>query len=87
MARKNFPAQLEAAQAQLATAKANLAKAQADYDRQKSLPKPATSQQDVDAATAALKQAQAQVMLADAQVTEIRRSSSGSARPTPRSVN
>ncbi|HEY3891601.1 MAG TPA: HlyD family secretion protein [Bradyrhizobium sp.] len=70
IARKNFPAQLEQAQAQLATAKANLAKAQADYDRQKSLPKPATSQQDVDAATAALKQAQAQVMLADAQVTE-----------------
>jgi membrane fusion protein (multidrug efflux system) len=70
VARKNFPAQLEQAQAQLATAKANLAKAQADYNRQQSLPKPATSQQDVDAATAALKQAQAQVMLADAQVTQ-----------------
>jgi membrane fusion protein (multidrug efflux system) len=68
--RKNFPAQLEQAQAQLATAKANLAKAQADFDRQRSLPKQATSQQDVDAATAALKQAQAQVMLADAQVTQ-----------------
>ena len=70
IARKNFPAQLEQAQAQLATAKANLAKAQADYDRQQSLPKPATSQQDVDAATAALRQAQAQVMLADAQVSQ-----------------
>jgi membrane fusion protein, multidrug efflux system len=70
IARKNFPAQLAQAQAQLASAKANLAKAQADYDRQRSLSKPATSQQEVDAATAALEQAQAQVMLAEAQVTQ-----------------
>jgi membrane fusion protein (multidrug efflux system) len=70
IARKNFPAQLEQAQAQLANAKANLAKTQADYDRQRSLSKQATSQQDVDAATSALKQAEAQVMLADAQVTQ-----------------
>jgi membrane fusion protein (multidrug efflux system) len=70
IARKNFPALLQQAQAQLATAKANLAKAQADDDRQRSLSKPATSQQEVDAATAALKQAQAQVMLAEAQVTQ-----------------
>jgi membrane fusion protein, multidrug efflux system len=70
IARKNFPAQLDQAQAQLATAKANLAKAQADYDRQQSLSKPATSQQEVDAATAALKQAQAQVLLASAQVSQ-----------------
>jgi len=68
IARKNFPAQLE--QAQLANAQANLAKAQADYDRQKSLPKLATTQQDVDASTSAFKQAQAQVMLAEAQVTQ-----------------
>jgi membrane fusion protein (multidrug efflux system) len=70
IARKNFPALLEQAQAQLANAKANLTKAQADYDRQRSLSRPATSQQEVDAATAALKQAQAQVMLAEAQVTQ-----------------
>ena len=70
IARKNFPAQLEQAQAQLANAKANLAKTQADYDRQRSLSKLATSQQDIDAATSALKQAQAQVMLAEAQVTQ-----------------
>jgi membrane fusion protein, multidrug efflux system len=70
IARKNFPAQLEQAQAQLANAKAGLAKAQADYDRQTGLPKAATSQQDVDSASAALKQANAQVMLADAQVTQ-----------------
>lgn len=70
VARKNFPAQLEQAQAQLTNARANLVKAEADYERQRSLPKPATSQQEVDAATAALKQAQAQVALADAQVTQ-----------------
>jgi membrane fusion protein, multidrug efflux system len=70
IARKNFPAQLEQAQAQLANANANQAKAQADYDRQLSLTKQATSQQDIDAATAALKQAKAQVMLAEAQVTQ-----------------
>lgn len=70
IARKNFPAQLEQAQAQLANANANLAKTQADYDRQRSLTKQATSQQDIDAATSALKQAQAQVMLAEAQVTQ-----------------
>jgi membrane fusion protein (multidrug efflux system) len=68
IARKNFPALLQQAQAQLQTAKANLAKAQADYDRQRSLPKAATSQQDVDAALAALRQSEAQVMLAEAQV-------------------
>jgi membrane fusion protein (multidrug efflux system) len=70
IARKNFPAQLEQAQAQLATANANLVKTQADYDRQLSLPKQATSQQDIDAATSALKQARAQVALASAQVTQ-----------------
>jgi membrane fusion protein, multidrug efflux system len=70
IARKNFPAQLEQAQAQLANAQANLVKAQADYDRQKSLPKLATTQQDVDASTSAFKQAQAQVMLAEALVTQ-----------------
>ena len=70
IARKNFPAQLEQAQAQLATANANLVKAQADYDRQVSLSKQATSQQDIDAATSALKQARAQVALANAQVTQ-----------------
>jgi membrane fusion protein, multidrug efflux system len=68
--RKNFPAQLQQAQAQLANAKANLTKAQADYDRQKALSKAATSQQEIDAAAAALKQADAQVQLAEAQVTQ-----------------
>ncbi len=70
IARKNFPAQLEQAQAQLQSAKANLVKAQADYARQRALNRQATTQQEVDAATAALQQAQAQVMLAEAQVTQ-----------------
>jgi membrane fusion protein, multidrug efflux system len=70
IARKNFPAQLQQAQAQLANAKANLFRAQADYNRQKSLPKAATSQQEVDAATATLQQAEAQVALAEAQVVQ-----------------
>jgi membrane fusion protein, multidrug efflux system len=70
IAQKNFPAQLQQANAQLESAKANLIKTQADFDRQKSLPKAATSQQDVDASAAALKQAEAQVALAEAQVTQ-----------------
>jgi membrane fusion protein (multidrug efflux system) len=70
IAQKNFPARLQSAQAQLEIAKANLIRAQADFDRQKNLPKLATSQQEVDQATATLHQAQAQVMQAEAQVTE-----------------
>jgi len=68
IARKNFPALLKQSQAQLASAQAAEVKAQADYQRQRSLPKQATTQQEVDAATAALRQAQAQVQLAEAQV-------------------
>src|SRR5580693_114696 len=70
VAKKNFPAQLDQAKAQLENAKATKARTQADFDRQKALPKAATSQQDVDAAEAALKQAEAQVALAEAQVTQ-----------------
>ena len=70
IARKNFPAQLQQAQAQLAVAQAAAVKAEADYQRQRSLPKAATTQQEVDAATSALHQAQAQVQLAQAQVAQ-----------------
>ncbi|WP_084143705.1 HlyD family secretion protein [Methylocapsa acidiphila] len=70
IARKNFPALLEQARAQLAATQAAEVKAQADYQRQRSLPKQATTQQEVDAATAALRQAQAQVRLAEAQVLQ-----------------
>ncbi len=70
VAKRNFPAQLDAAKAQLASAQALLVRAQADYDRQKALPSRATTQQEVDAATAALRQAQAQVASAQAQVEQ-----------------
>ncbi len=68
IARKNFPGLLKQAQAQLASAQAMEVKAQADDRRQLSLPRAATTQQEVDAATAALRQAQAQVLQAEAQV-------------------
>src|SRR5271166_1658842 len=70
IARKNFPAQLAQAEAQLLTAKANLFKAQTDYQRQRSLPKGATTQQEVDTANAAYQAAQAQVAQAEAQVQQ-----------------
>ncbi len=70
IAKKNFPAALQAAQADLASAQANLAQRQADFARQKSLPRQATTQQEVDAATATLEQAQAQVLQAQARVIQ-----------------
>ena len=70
IAKKNFPAALQAAEADLASAKANLEQRQADFARQKSLPKQATTQQEVDAATASLQQAQAQVLQAQARVVQ-----------------
>jgi membrane fusion protein, multidrug efflux system len=70
VASKNFPAGLALAQAQLASAQATLAKADADYRRQQSLPRPATTQQEVDAAAAAFRQAQAAVEQAQAQVQQ-----------------
>jgi membrane fusion protein (multidrug efflux system) len=70
VAKKNFPALLNQAEAQLAAAQATSAKAQADFNRQVSLSKQATSQQDVDAARAAMKQAEAQVAAAQAQVAQ-----------------
>ncbi|MGH6851850.1 MAG: HlyD family secretion protein [Methylocella sp.] len=78
IARKNFPARLKQAQAQLASAQAAEAKAQADDRRQRSLPKAATTQQEVDAAAAALRQAQAQVLQTEAQVME--------AEPVPQNI-
>ena len=70
VAKKNFPAALQSAQADLASAQANLSRRQADFARQKSLPKQATTQQEVDSATASLQQAQAQVLQAQARVVQ-----------------
>jgi membrane fusion protein (multidrug efflux system) len=70
IARKNFPARLQQAQAQVSSAKAAEIRARADNQRQRSLPKQATTQQEVDAAAAALEEAQAAVIQAEAQVLE-----------------
>ncbi|MET0429291.1 MAG: HlyD family secretion protein [Microvirga sp.] len=70
IARKNFPAALQLAQANLASARANLALQQANYDRQKSLPKLATTQQDVDTTASNYQQAKAQVEQAEARVVQ-----------------
>ena len=70
VAKKNFPAALQAAQANLEAAKASLVQRQADFARQKSLPKQATTQQDVDAATSNLQNAQAQVLLMQSRVVQ-----------------
>jgi membrane fusion protein (multidrug efflux system) len=68
IAKVNFPARLLQAQAQLQEAQANLYKAQTDNRRQQSLPRAATTGQQVDYATSALKSAQAQVAEAEAAV-------------------
>ncbi len=70
IARKNFPAALQLAQANLDSAKANLALQQANYDRQKSLPKLATTQQDVDTTASNYQQARAQVEQAQARLIQ-----------------
>ncbi|HTI81518.1 MAG TPA: HlyD family secretion protein [Acetobacteraceae bacterium] len=69
-AQVNYPAKLAAAHAQLAAAKAMQFKASADAKRQRSLPKQATMQQDVDNAEAVLRSANAQVDQADAAVRQ-----------------
>jgi membrane fusion protein (multidrug efflux system) len=73
-----FPAQLAAARAQLQVAQGNLFRAQTDYNREHALPKGATTQASVDAATAALQEAQGQVSQAEAQVQE--------ATPVPQNI-
>ena len=70
IAKKNFPAALQVAQANLDSAKATLVQRQADFARQKSLPRQATTQQEVDAATSNLQQAQANVLLDQARVVQ-----------------
>jgi membrane fusion protein (multidrug efflux system) len=65
-ARVNYPARLAMAQAALASARAAQFKAQADARRQQGLPKAATTQQDIDTATANKQAADAQTEQADA---------------------
>lgn len=70
VARVNFPARLAQAQAQLANAQATLFRANTDYKRQHNLPRAATTQQDIDYATAAQQAAVAGVAQAEAAVRE-----------------
>lgn len=68
IARVQFPAQYEQARAQIETANANYAKAQADYERQHAVDPRATTQQNVDTATAQQRSSHADVMSAQAQL-------------------
>ena len=70
IAKKNFPASLQLAQANLASAKASLSLAEANNNRQKGLPRQATTQQDVDTTASSYAQAQAQVQQAEARVVQ-----------------
>ena len=70
VAQVSFPARLASARAQLLDAKAALFKAQTDYKRQRSIPRAATSGQQIDYATAALRSAEAQVASAEAAVQQ-----------------
>jgi membrane fusion protein (multidrug efflux system) len=69
-ARVDYPARLASAQAQLAGAQATRFKADADARRQRSLPKQATTQQEIDNSSAALRSADAQVDQAQAAVRQ-----------------
>ena len=66
----DYPARLAVAQAQLAAAVATQFKADADARRQRGLPKQATTQQDIDSSSAALRSAEAQVDQAQAAVRQ-----------------
>jgi membrane fusion protein, multidrug efflux system len=68
IARVQYPAQLTQAKAQEQSAQANLVQTQAAYERQRSVDVRATSQQNIDTATAQQKSAQANVAQARAQV-------------------
>ena len=68
IARVRAPASLEQAQAQLAQAEANKQQAEQEYRRQRAVDQRATTQTNVDQATAQMKSATAAVMNAKAQV-------------------
>ena len=78
-AKVTFPAALAAAQGNLAIAQGNLYRAQTDYKRQHAISREATTQESVDASTAALQQAQGQVQQAQAQVQQ--------ATPVPQNID
>ncbi|POR47659.1 membrane fusion protein (multidrug efflux system) [Paraburkholderia eburnea] len=68
IARVQYPAQYEQARAQIETANANFARAQADYARQHGVDPRATTQQNIDTATAQQRSSYADVISAQAQL-------------------
>lgn len=70
LAKATYPAKLLAAQAQRDATAAVLVRAQADLRRQRAVSRAATTQQDVDQATAGERQATAQLAEADANVKQ-----------------
>jgi membrane fusion protein (multidrug efflux system) len=70
IARKNFPAQLDAAKGVAEQAKGQLFNAESEFKRQHHVASAATTQQAVDQSTAQLQQAQGRLLQAEAQVTE-----------------
>ena len=79
LAREVYPARLAAAQAQRDAANAVLFRAQTDLKRQRSLPRVATTQQAIDQAVAAQRQAAAEVEEAAAAVRQ--------AQPVPQNIS
>jgi len=65
-----FPAQLQAAEADVASTQATLTDAQAEYRRQQGISRAATTQQNVDQATAKFHQAEAQLKQSQAQLQQ-----------------
>ena len=78
LARVTFPAKLRAAEALRDAAQAMLARAQADLQRQQRVARAATTQQDIDQATASERQAAAQLAEAEANVAQ--------AQPVPQNI-
>ncbi len=70
ISKKNFPAALQLAQANLLSAKSNLQLQDANNNRQKNLPRQATTQQEVDTTASSYQQAEAQVAQAQARVVQ-----------------
>jgi membrane fusion protein (multidrug efflux system) len=68
IAKVAFPARLQEAQAQVKNAEAAVFKAQTDYTRQHDVSRAATTGQSIDYSTAALRSAQAQLEVAQAQL-------------------
>ncbi|PKH20908.1 multidrug export protein EmrA [Enterobacterales bacterium CwR94] len=68
LSKVQYPAQRDQALAQQARAEANLSNAEADYRRQRGVDPRATSQRNIDAASAQLRSARAEVQSAKAQV-------------------